>query len=48
MNLLCALVFTFSALKRLEEEEGFQEDLEDPDYEEVQEADFAEGKSYPP
>jgi len=28
--------------------EGFQEDLEDPYYEEGQEEDFAEGKSYSP
>ena len=44
---MCSSIY-FSAFKRLEDEEGFQEDLEDPDYEEGQEEEFAEGKSYPP
>ena len=36
----------FCAFKRLEEDEGFQEDPEDPDYEEGQEKEFPEGKFY--
>ena len=36
--------FYFCAFKRLEEDEGFKEDPEDPDYEEGQEEEFAAGK----
>ena len=38
--------FYFCAFKCLEEDKGFQEDPEDPDYEEGQEEEFAEGKFY--
>ena len=41
---VCVLGFYFSAFIRLEEDEGFQEDPEDPDYVEGQEEEFAEGK----
>ena len=39
------LVFTLALFQHfLEESEGLQEDLEDPDYEVGQEEEFAEGK----
>ena len=43
MFVVCSSIY-FSVFKRLEGEEGFQEDPEDPDYEEGQEEEFAEGK----
>src|SRR6266542_1205844 len=43
---MSALVFIFGTFYRLEEEEDYQEDPEDPDFIEGQEEDFAEGKSY--
>ena len=48
MNSLCAFVFIFGNFHRLEEEGEYQEDPEDPDFEEGQEEDFVGGKSYPP
>ena len=44
---VCSSIY-FSSFKRLEDEEGFQEDLEDPDYEEGQEEEFVEGKFHLP
>ena len=47
MFIVCSSIY-FSAFKRLEGEEGFQEDPEDPDYEEGLEEYFVGGNSYPP
>ena len=43
---MCALVFIFGDFHRLEEEGDYQEDPKDPVFEEEQEEDFVEGKSY--
>ena len=44
---MCPSIY-FSAFKRLEEEEGFQDDPEDPDYKEGKEEEFVEGKFHHP
>ena len=44
---MCCYIY-FGNFHHLEEEGEYQEDLEDPDFEEGQKEDFVEGKFYPP